>query len=180
MEHETADRSTTPIRRLFVGTQTEDNCQRASRRREDADARLRRRRKSSPVQRRSDADRRPFDDYDDRRSRVVHRRSSVVTRTQIPSCKGRRHTTTSSNAMVEYYDSDRDEDRTLKPSSTCRSKRRVRYRCVSSSQSDSDGDADATLRSSSIRRSRPASTRSSSTERRLASTVSTSKLSRPT
>ena len=81
--------------------------------------------------------------------------------------------------MVEYYDSGRDEDLTLNPSSTRRSKRRVAYRCLSCSQSDSDGDVDATLRSSSTRRLRPASTRSSSSERRPASTVSTSKLSRP-
>ena len=151
MERETADQSTTPIRRLFMGTQPEDHRQRASRRPEEADVRLRRSRRSSPVQRRSDANdydiprRRPLDDSDDRRSSVVRRRSSVVTRTPIRSCKGRRNTTLPSSAMVEYYDSDRDEDLTLKPSSTYRSKRRVTYRYVLSSQSDSDGDADATL-----------------------------------
>ena len=134
IKRETADRSTTPIRRLFVGAQPEYNRRRASRRPEEADVRPRRSRRSSPVQRRSDADdydssrRRPFDDSDDRRSSVVHRRSSIVTRTQIPSCKWRRNTTPSSSAMVEYYDSDCDEDRTLKPSSTYRSKRRVTYR----------------------------------------------------
>ena len=128
---------------------TEDNRRRASRRPEEADVRPRPSRRSSPVQRRSDADdydssrRRSFDDSDDRRSSVVHRRSSIVTRTQIPSCKERRNTTPS--AMVECYDSDRDEARTLKPSPTYRLKRRVTYQCVSSSQSDGDGDADATL-----------------------------------
>ena len=42
-------------RRFFVGTQTEDNRQPASRRPEEADERPRRHRRSSPVQRRLDA-----------------------------------------------------------------------------------------------------------------------------
>ena len=128
MERETADQSTTLIRRLFVGKQMAHSRQRASPRPEKADLRPRRSRRSSPVQRRSDADdydsshRRPLDDSDDRRSSVVHRRSSVVHRTPINSYKGREKTTPKSSAIVECHDSDRDEDRTLKPSSTYRSK----------------------------------------------------------
>ena len=82
--------------------------------------------------------------------------------------------------MVEYDDSDRDEGRTLKPSSTCWPKQRVTYKCESRSRSESDGDAYETLHSSSTSRSRPACARSSSTERRPASTVSTSKLCQQT
>ena len=77
---------------------------------------------------------------------------------------------------MECYGSDRDEDRTLTTSSTCRSMRRVTYKCESSSRSDSDGDADETLCSSSTRRSRPTCAQSSSTESHHASAVSTSKL----
>ena len=116
MARETVDQSTMPIRRLHVKTQTEHSRQRASRRPVEGDVQPRRHRRSSPVQRRSDADdydsfrHNPLDDSDDRRSSVVHSYSSVVTRTLIPSCKGRRHTTTPSSAMMEYYDSDRDED----------------------------------------------------------------------
>ena len=39
--------------------------------------------------------------------------------------QGRRQTTMPSNGMTAFNDSDRHEDRTLKPSSTCRLKRRV-------------------------------------------------------
>ena len=86
MELEKADQSTMPIRRLFIEAQPKDNRRRASRRQEEADVRLRRHRGSTPLQRLSDADdyhssrRRPLNDSDDRRSSVVHRRSSVVTR----------------------------------------------------------------------------------------------------
>ena len=81
MERETADQSTIPIRRLFVGAQPEDNRRRASRRPEEADVRPRRHRRSSPVQRQSDADdydssrRRPLNDSDGRRPSVVHQSS---------------------------------------------------------------------------------------------------------